>query len=182
MKREMFLYAAATALLAGCSSVSVVRDYDTSVDFSALHSFAWEFAEQPKTGNPRIDNDLIDERVRSAVAAQLSAKGFVSAGREAADFRVAYFIDYKQRLSANTVSFGVGSGGYGRYGGVGYNTAINDYEEGSLTIDIIDPATGKTIWRGIGRRTVYEGNSPARMTKVVNGSVAKILAKFPPKR
>ena len=57
MKKLLFLVFL-PALLAGCSSVSVSRDYDTNRDFTALQRYAWQHAEQPQTGDPRIDNDL----------------------------------------------------------------------------------------------------------------------------
>lgn len=172
---------AASVLLAGCSSVSVTRDYDASADFSKLRRFAWQHDAQPETGSPRIDNDLMDERVRRAVDAELAEKGFRLVPREEADFLVAYYVEYKQRIGGSSVSMSAGRGSYGRYGGVGYNTTISEYDEGYLTIDIIDPASGRNIWRGVGRRTSYEGSSPKKMTKIVNTSVSRILAKFPPK-
>lgn len=181
MKYMLYL-AATTLLLAGCSSVSVSRDYDASVDFLSLKTYAWQHAVQPETGNPRIDNDLMDERVRSAVDALLAQKGFKLVPKEDADCLVAYFIEYKQRIGGSSVSFGAGTGSAGRYGGMGYNSSISDYDEGHLTIDIIDPATGKNVWRGIGRRTTYEGSNPKKMTKIINTSVSRILGKFPPKK
>ncbi len=181
MGRYACLFAATLLLLAGCSSVTVNRDYDEAVDFAALRTYAWQHAEQPQTGDARIDNDLIDERVRAAVDAELAAKGFARVEAAEADFQVAYFIDFKQRIGGSSVSFGVGAGNYGRYSGVGYNTAISDYEEGRLTIDIVDPHSGKNIWRGVGRRTTYEGGTPKKTTRIVNGAVARILKKFPPK-
>ena len=181
MKREFFLYAIAVAVLSGCSSISVSRDYDETVNFKALKTFCWKDTEQLQTGNPRIDNDLIDERVRAAVNRELAAKGFRLVEQDAADFQVSYFVEYKQRIGGGTVSVGMGGGSYGRYGGAGYNTGISDYEEGHLTIDMIDPSDDKTFWRGVGRRTSYETSNPKKITKIVNQSVAGILKKFPPK-
>ncbi|VGO15207.1 hypothetical protein PDESU_03789 [Pontiella desulfatans] len=180
MRRAFFLGWASIAWLAGCSSVSVVRDYDASFDFSSLQTFAWQHADQPRTGNPRTDNDLIDERVRDAVNAELTAKGFRLVDRAAADFLLAYFIEYRQRIGGSSVSFGIGGGSYGRYGGASYGTNVSDYEEGALTIDIINPADEKNYWRGVGRRTTYDRGNPEKTTKVVNAAVADILKKFPP--
>ncbi len=181
MKREFFLYMVAVVVLSGCSSISVSRDYDETVNFSALKTFAWKDAVQPETGNPRIDNDLIDDRIRTAVNRELTAKGFRLAKQGFADFQVSYFVEYKQRIGGGTVSVGMGGGTGGRYGGVGYNTGISDYEEGHLTIDMIDPSDDKTFWRGVGRRTSYETSNPKKITKIVNQSVSGILKKFPPK-
>lgn len=180
MKGLLLLFVSA-GLLAGCSSISVSRDYDTVADFSTLKTFTWEHAEQPKTGDPRIDNDLHDERVRNAVNHALAAKGFQLTDRADADFLVTYFVEYKRRLNSGSVSFGIGGGSYGRYGGAGYNTGVSEYDQVMLTIDMIDPASEKMVWRGVGRRSAYDGASPEKMTKIVNQSVSKILKKFPPK-
>jgi hypothetical protein len=180
--KHVLCFAASALLLAGCSSVSVTRDYDDSADFTILKTFAWQHATQPEIGNPRIDNDLMDDRVRSAVDVQLAEKEFMLVPKEEADFLVAYFFEYQQRIGGSSVSMSAGRSSYGRYGGVGYNTSVSDYEEGYLTIDIIDPASSKNIWRGVGRRTTYEGSSPKKMTKIVNTAVSRILGKFPPKK
>jgi hypothetical protein len=137
MKKSIFVPFLLGIMLVGCSSVRVVRDYDRSTEFGHLNTYAWQHATQPETGNPRLDNDLIDARIRNAV---------------------------------NT----------SRFGGVGYNTGISDYEEGVLIIDIIDTRDDKVIWRGTGTRVVYEGSDPEKVSKIVNKSVSKILAKFPP--
>lgn len=180
MKHSFFFTVVLVALLCGCSSVYVTRDYDDSTDYSSLETYAWQHVEQPQTGIARIDNDLMDERIRMAVNATLDAKGFKRTDKESADFLVAYFVEYKQRIGGSTIGLGLGTGGYGYYGGLGYNTTISDYDEGHLTIDIIDAKNGKNIWRGVGSRTTYEGSNPAKTTKIINDAISRILAKFPP--
>jgi hypothetical protein len=183
MNRPLFLGLLSVALLSGCSSVSVRRDYDPSVDFSALKTYAWQHAEQPNTGTPQIDNDLINDRIRAAVANELAKKGFDLVDKPEADFLVAYFLEYRQRLGGgSSISFGVGGGSFRRYGGVGYNPNMSDYEEAILTIDILNPANEKTYWRGVGRRNSYESSNPGKITKIVNSAVADILGIFPPKK
>lgn len=179
--KKLLLLAVSMGFLAGCSSISVSRDYDTTADFSGLKTFAWQHAEQPETGDQRIDNDLHDERIRKAVDEALSAKGFHRTDLADADFLVAYFMEYQRKLSSGSVSVGLGGGSYGRHGGVGYSTGVSEYDQTSLTIDLIDPAREKMIWRGVGSRSAYEGSSPEKTTGIVNASVAKILKKFPPK-
>jgi hypothetical protein len=176
----MFLLAATVALLTGCSSVTVNRDYAADTDFSALKTYAWKHEVQPRTGNPRVDNDLVDQRIRTAVDATLNAKGFSAADASAADFLLAYYLEYRRRISGSTWSFGLGSGYYDRYGSVGYNSSINDYDEACLTVDVIDRDSGKAIWRGVGIRTTYESTRPDKVTKIVNHAVERILADFPP--
>ncbi len=180
MKYAYLIPVLLTAVLAGCSSISVSRDYDVTADFSALKTFAWQHESQPETGNPRIDNDLLDERIRSAVNATLTEKGFQQSEAAEADFLVAYFLEYKQRISGNSWTFGIGTGGYDRFGGIGYNTAISDYDEGCLTLDMIHSGTGKMVWRGVGRGDTYDYSDPEKVTRTINKAVSKILRKFPP--
>lgn len=179
MKYALYLVVAMFTIT-GCSSVSVTHDYDSSTDFTALKTYAWQHETQPKTGNPRIDNDLVDDRVRNAVDSVLAEKGFVRGQEADADFLVAYFVQYKQRIGGSSVSFGIGAGRYDRYGGVGYNTSISDYDEGWLTIDVIDRESEKMIWRGIGIRATYESSNPKKVSKIINNAVARILKDFPP--
>lgn len=180
--KKLFLFALSAGILSGCSSVSVKRDFDTTVDFRVLKTFAWQHAEQPETGDPRLDNDLNDERIRNAINANLSAKGFRAAGRDEADFLLAYFVDHQRKLSSGSMSVGVGRSSYGRHGSVGYNTGVSEYDQAQLTIDIINPDDEKTIWRGIGTRAAYTGSNPQKYAKRTNESVEKILKKFPPKQ
>jgi hypothetical protein len=181
MKKRSFVYALSIVLMAGCSSVSVRTDYDETADFSALKTYAWKFAEQPETGDPRIDNDLLDSRIRTAIDSTLAARNFQCSEESEVDFQISYFMDYERRIGGSRTSFGAGAGSRGGYGGsVGYNTMIYDYEQGSLTIDIIDAESGKTIWRGVGARAAYSGSNPDQITKITNESVARIFKKFPP--
>jgi hypothetical protein len=180
MKSLCFVFSLLSIVLTGCSSVSVTRDYDASADFAGLKSYAWQHETQPKTGNPRIDNDLIDERVRSAVDLQLAQKGFILSDEGDTDFLVTYYVQYKQRISGNSVSFGVGASRNSRYGSIGYDTSISDYDEGWLTIDMIDPESGKMFWRGVGIRATYESQKPKKVSKIINHAVSRILKDFPP--
>ena len=179
--KAFYALGAAIALLSGCATVSVNRDYDDSVDFSRLHTYAWRHDTQPGTGQVRIDNDLLDRRIREAVERELAARRFERAGKLEADFLVAYYIEYKQRISGNAVMFGLGSGVFDAgFGSFGYNAAISDYDEGWLTLYVIDPLRGKTIWRGVGIRHTYESPDPRKVTRVIDKAVARILSGFPP--
>lgn len=151
------------------------------MDFSPFKTYAWLHAVQPKTGDARLDNDLTDARIRAALNQTLPDKGLVF-DEDNPDVLVAYFVDVTRRIGGNTMAFGMGYGQRGRrYSAIGYDTAIYDYEEGALTIDIIDAQTQKTIWRGSGYRNTYSGSNPEKATEIINSSVARILKKFPPK-
>lgn len=182
---KLLFVAVSAALLAGCSSVSVSRDFDNTADFSAIRTYAWQHAEQPQTGDPRIDDDLIDARVRSAVETDLRNKGFQMVDVGEADVLVTYFVGFNRRISSSggSMSMGMTRGSAGRAGSVGLSsgTQVSDYEEAHLTIDIISTENDRTIWRGTGTRRTSSSTNPQKITDRVNDAVTRILKKFPPK-
>jgi hypothetical protein len=185
MKFRRVAFVLFAALLTGCSSVSVNYDFDKATDFSSLSTFAWQHSTQPTTGNPRIDNDLLDTRVRRAVESNLTAKKFTMTKREEADFLVAYFIGIDRRISGSggSASVGMGRSSGSRSGSVTLSSgsSVTEEETGLITIDIIDAKTGRTLWRGTGSRRTSSRPNQQQVTERVNDMVLRILKRFPPK-
>ncbi|MEE9271049.1 MAG: DUF4136 domain-containing protein [Candidatus Krumholzibacteria bacterium] len=75
--------------------------------------------------------------------------------------------------------FGLGYYGHG-YGGYGYGRYVDDYLEGTLVLDIIDPAANEVIWRGWASQALDSDPDPERFRMYVNDAVKEILAEFPP--
>ena len=167
-------------LLFGCSSVTVSQDYEMGADFSAYRTFDWALAEQPRTGDIRVDNPLLDARIRSAVERTLVSKGFRRETGGRPDMLLAYHLTIRAKLEGDTYHTGIGYGRWPYWGGAGYETTIREYEEGMLVIDIGDARQKKLVWRGTGTRRVIQQASPEKTTEVVNKTVEEILKKFPP--
>ena len=64
-------------LICGCSSIEVSQDYQLDHDFSNLKTYAWKVKDQEKTGDMRIDSQLMDARIRKATEENLLEKGFI---------------------------------------------------------------------------------------------------------
>ncbi len=124
MGKIWFAVFAATLVLGGCSGVQVNQDYDPATDFSSLQAYRWESETQEKTGDLRIDNPLRDSRIRTAVARQLSDKGFVQSADGEATFLVRYQYTLRQKIESDGAGGGIGFGigSYGRHGGVAIGT------------------------------------------------------------
>jgi len=167
--------------LAGCARVTVTTDHDPSANFGALHTYAWRPGPQQGVGDPRFDSTLIDKRVRAAVDRVLASKGYRSAAPgTTADFLVGYHAVVRQKTSVQTINrwygYRVGGGWYG-----GPQTYAHDYDEGTLLIDVIDPATMQLLWRGSGTGVVDPQASPEKREQRINDAVDQILAGFPPR-
>ncbi len=168
----------------GCHSIQVSQDYDSSKDFSSLKTYEWQAKSQPKTGDIRVDNPLLDARIRSAINDSLSKKGYQKITQGRPDFNVAYKYQVRSKIESDNVKVGVGfgRGSRGRYGGIGVESGsnISQYDEGMLVIDLNDASKGDLLWRGTGTARVSQHSKPEEITKGVNEAVEKILSQFPP--
>ena len=185
MKISSWITLLTTLLCVGCAAIQVAQDYDPATDFSALQTFAWTSSQQAATGDPRIDSPLRDTRIRSAVETQLSTRGYRRAD-EAPQFRIQYQYLLQRTISAHgpTIGFGLGTGHYGRYGGVGIGTGtrVSEHDEGTLIIDFTAPDSNTLLWRGSGTHYYTEHKDPAKTTRDLDLLVQKILSQFPPGR
>jgi len=187
---RLALVSAALLAVAGCASVRVSTDFDEEYDFTQLATFAWldpPLREQSRVeapiGDPFAHNTLLDKRVRDEVGAWLTSHGYRPAREgESPDFLVRYDFVSRDvtRDSPVIVSGGFGHYGYGWGSGVGYGySPSNDYQEGTLILDVIDPDTQRIAWRGSGSS---ESRDPHMKPERLHESVTAILERFPPKR
>jgi hypothetical protein len=170
--------------LLGCSGSRVSQDYPANRDYSTLKTYAWQSEHQEKTGDLRLDNPLRDTRIRSAVDAFLSAKGYLRVSGVQPDFYIAYRQEIYSRIDLDNSGpgFVFGMGSFGRHGGIGFSAGnrVSDYDEAMLVIDIIDSGSGDLLWRGTGTSAFVQHEDPERITKRINETVQKILGQFPP--
>ena len=166
-------------LLAACSQVSVHTDHDTKADFSRLRTYGWLQKPSDLPRDPRIDNDLLDSRVHSAVNDELQAKGFTEA--ENPDFRVTYHVMVQSKLDVQ--SFPVAYGyGLGRVGAMSTDVRVSEYETGTLLLDVVDSTSNELVWRGSAQARIDPNRTPQQRTKLIREAVHDMLAHFPPKQ
>lgn len=55
-----------------------------------------------------------------------------------------------------------------------------EFDEGTLVIDLLDPASASVLWRGLARDEVDWRMSPTEIDTRIRGAVRKILERFPP--
>ena len=162
-----------------CSSVRVQTDFDPGTNFSALRAYAWLADKQPPTGDPQIDNALLDARIRRAIDTQLVADGHEKTEPATADFLVGYHVAVDSKVDVDTIYRSYGRAGWG--GGGSAETIVRQYDEGTLLIDLLHPQSGSLLWRGTATTRLREKQTPEARDKYVNEIVAEIFKKYPPK-
>lgn len=184
-----FLFALVAALLlfnSGCSTLSLTTDYNPEYDFATLKSYAWLDTGQAPSGDARINNALIIERVHKAVDQTLAARGYVKTDSGAPDFVVSWLGAIDKKLRVDTIDHFYSPYGYGSlyrdpyWAGPMPVTRVHEYEVGTLIIDILDPVRHRLIWRGTGEDRLRGNRNPEQVTKAINTAVAAIMKNFPP--
>jgi len=177
--------AAATVLLAACSGLSVVSDFDPSGNFSAYQTFEW-LPDAETEGSGVAADPLIDGRIRAAIEADLQAKGFRKVDDEG-DVAVGYQLSTRDEVSYTTMNSGWSNYGYGHGywgGGMAFGTSTtrqNTSTVGQLLIGIFDESTQEMVWRGTGEKTISaRQQSPEESQKTISDIVTRIMETFPP--
>ena len=159
------------ALTVSCSSVhNVSYDYDKQTNFAGLKTYDW----LPVPKEVKIDT-LVQDRIKNAVNSELEAKGLRMTS-DTPDFLIAM-----QTMRKERESYAPQSSGY-TYGPSWHGPRYSKYtyEEGTLVLDFVDPASKKLIWRGTAKGVVDSKMTPEKIDKLVNEAVQKTLKNFPP--
>lgn len=177
------------SFLTACNSLSVVSDYDKTVDFSKYKSFQFHGW---KDNSDEILNDLDKRRIETAFGNELKQRDLRY--DENGELLVTLFIitQEKSQVVATTdyvgsPAYGYGYGGYYGYGpgygwGPGYGTAYTTYDEvnytvGTLIISVFDAEKKELIWECKGSKTVSGGKKDRE--KTIAKVAAQMMAQYP---
>lgn len=169
-----------TLILSGCVSPTTV-DYDraAAAKFTEYQCFTIDSRETRANYQDVVLSPIVDRRIEQAIGRTLRAKG-LSDDCAQADFRVTFNTITKTKTEVNDL--GVGPTPFRRYPYYGYSgysmLDINQYEQGTFIIDIIDNQSKELVWRGAyTKRLGWSAPNDAEVQQIVG----EILAEFPPK-
>jgi hypothetical protein len=167
-----------TVLSAGAAAVPVGATY------------AWAPTEQAGSGDPRVDNDIVRDRLKTAIDANLAAKGFRQASPRSAQLLVEYHIGLQNKTDTQVTTYGggptrgvacgrrgcVGGYGWGAYGApVDVDVSHIDYVEGTLMLDLVDRASGKLAWRATSQKRLDAKDADQAGVTAIVGDMVKTL-------
>ena len=179
-------------LLAGCSTYSVVTDYDSSFSFASYKTYHWaDDAAAQSSSNVLASNPLVLKRVKSAVDRELATKGYILNSNGPVDFTVSLYagVQDRERYNLPPMSFSYHHGYYhnrfghnrfGIYDPYWPGPYVSYYKEGTLVIDVTDQKSNELAWRGMAQGILKNYDTGKEMQQDIDGAVAKILAEFPP--
>jgi hypothetical protein len=169
--------------LVGCTSSPAQPQTmrDPQADFAKYRTFALDAAAAEGSGQAV---SLVEGYIRTAIAAEMTRKGYVQAEAGAApDLRVDYEAAKADKVKTNPFRIGVGVGGYGgnTAGSVGVSSSgVKNVTEGTLVVHVIDPARNAEVWRGSAARELGKGNiEQATVQAVVTELLTDLPARSP---
>tara|TARA_B110000503_G_scaffold12861_1_gene17513 strand:- start:90 stop:710 length:621 start_codon:yes stop_codon:yes gene_type:complete len=186
--------AVAFSVLAACSSAPP----KPNVDFSPNHDFNSDkkigfYALSGRTtgDNPTQMTNFQRDRIDAALKNALEAKGFtVVSETNDADLLISWHLNTAEKTDVrtyNSPSYGM-TAGYSRYNRyAGYNcyscfnnteVSVNNYTQGTFIIDMIEPESGKSVWRSV-TQSKLDGDAIKNQAKI-DGAARLVLQNFPP--
>ncbi|MEE4113150.1 MAG: DUF4136 domain-containing protein, partial [Desulfobacteraceae bacterium] len=174
--RSCTLFVAVLAFI-GCTLVQVSQDYDPHARLPRRGTWQWRDPVQGATGDIRIDNPLLDGRIRHAVESHLRGRN-IAETHVRPDLFLSYHLTIQQKIQSDSYSSTAGVGGFYHpwYGGIGTETRIHQYDQGRLTIDIHSVDTGALVWRGVGVFRFRTHDTPAEAAAWTRKMVDEILS------
>lgn len=166
----------AVFVTSGCSSLRVQSLPDPMVGFQGQTFHIPEAPEDSvpslRTADPMLNNSIVDRVVRSTIRQAFEARGY-RMNDEDPDFIVGYYTRARERLDFSNV-YNCGYGYYYRYSGSCY---IDEYTEGTVIVDVIDPGTDELVWRGSGVARVSD--NPNKYVNQLGEAIGEIVQRFP---
>ena len=176
------LAACSLVILAGCATgPRITTDADPEADFARYRSWAFY---QPIAMEQSGYSTFMTERIRADVRREMEARGYTY-DEQSPDLRVnfqgvvqektdvysvprsdvQYFYSYRAR-SYYAVPFWYDE------------TQVNQYTEGTLTIDLVDAARNRLVWTGaaIGRVT---RKAPQERAMEIDRAIGEIFLRYP---
>ena len=176
MRATPAFFAAAVVFAAGCATMNVSSHIERGVNFTQYVTYEWGPPDNLPVGDPRLDNNpFFNDYLQGAIEKQMAAKGYERADAGvAADLLIHYHASVNQRFDVYQPDL---ERGY-CYGNC--EPQVNNFEQGTLVVDIVDAQTKKVVWRGWAQDTMTGViDNQARLEKQVDEGVAKMMLLLP---
>ncbi|WP_185962565.1 DUF4136 domain-containing protein [Thalassomonas sp. M1454] len=177
-------------VLSGCATTyDPAVDYNPEYNFDALQTYAIvdAFSVDDSQSKPLNRNlsDLDNDRVLKSLNTTLASKGMTPAPAEQADMLVKYLLVTQDKTKIRTYNSGIYN--CWRCRGLHYpmhapvtQVDVKQYVEGTLIIDIVDPAINKSVWRSVVSKAV-KGKVPveerqAKVQELIDAMMASFKA------
>lgn len=166
-------------LLTACGTPGprISSNADPDTNFSSIRTFG--FMPELGTDRPGGIRTPLSNMLMSAVSNELEGRGMRQS--DSPDVLINFFVNVEQKLDVYRVpsTRGFYSYRYGLYRSWGgYETRVNEYNQGTLSIDMVDPKRKYLIWEGIAQGRLRSDIIDVTQERV-NEVVAAVIWELP---
>jgi hypothetical protein len=181
---------AALAVLGGglTAGPKTTVQHDRSFDFPAVRTYGWPAAGtgeikvlEPHGDDPVVLRAEIDPVITAAVEQRFARLGLAFEAAGPPDLVVKYHVligPAPATKAGGQVLPPVAEWGVPP---LGFATDAAPYEQGSLILDLVSPATQRIVWRGVVQAEIDRTRKPDQRDKRIRDGIVDLLKKFPPK-
>jgi hypothetical protein len=175
--KTLSMVAAAALCAAGCAT-SVTARKAPGVSLAQYRTFAFYPAPAVDQNAAQLMSSPAGQAVQNQLAQDLANRGLVQVSpNQNPDLLVAYHMKTRQRVDVTDWGYGPGWGWWGWYGGYYGPATVNEWTEGTIIVDFIDPHTNQVVWRGTATSPVSHPDNPN--PEKAASAVNKIMKKYP---
>lgn len=168
-----FLVVVGMLQLACATGPAVTTDMDSSVDFSQFRTY--RVLDSDARSADEDDGAVIERQVIAAIERELRARGYTVAAEP--DLLVNFDLSIEQRVSVTDTPRTIRHPYM-----LGFHTSweqrVEEFDEGTLVIDLADAKRLQLVWRGSTQKVVSRAMRDNR-EGAINAAVAAIFAEFP---
>jgi hypothetical protein len=178
MTRSPRLWAVAVSIALvtpACATMNVSSHVERGIDVSKYRTYRWERADALPVSDPRFDKDpFFHDYMQGAVEKQLALRGFQQAVDDVPDLLIHYHVAVQGRMYVNALDR---EDAYCS----GDCAGVQEYEQGTIVLDIVDARRNTLIWRGWAQSGV-DGvlDDRDRMIRTIDVAVERMLKRLPP--
>jgi len=170
---------AIASILTGCASgPSIHTNVDPAFDFMSINTFGFMQPLSTDRGNVQ---SLLSTQLIAATTDELEKRGWRVAQNNP-DVLINFLLETQEQIRTRNTSASAStmhrSGRYGGWGATMSTPTIEQYTQGALSINLIDPSKNMMIWEGTATNRITD-SILANQAEAVRTFVAAILADFP---
>lgn len=173
----VLIMAGVAALVAGCATMRVGSHVERQLDFTRYKTYDWGPADTLPANDPRLAKDpYFTDALEGAVEKQMAARGFARVPSSSPpDLRIHYHASIDSRLTVNESASSAT-----RCAGDTCASGVEQFEAGTIVIDVVDERRGLLVWRGWTQGSV-EGvlNRREQLAARVTRAVERLFAQLP---
>ena len=164
-----------TIAFAGCAAMTVSSHIERNANFADYVTYDWGPPDNLPAGDPRLDNNpFFRDYVQGAIEKKLAAKGYERVVTGEPDLLVHYHASVNQKLDVYEADSRYGY----CYGDC--EARVQEYEQGTLVVDIVDRQTSRVVWRGWAQDTMTGViDDQERLKKQVDEGVTRMMLLLP---